>query len=91
LPSPTIFVIAPRQSHRRHGAPARVRHVVADLARAAGHELRIKQSDVALAAGCTRETASRELARLERAGVVEQHRGRIIVLRTDALDAEDET
>ncbi len=85
MPQPTIVVYAPRHGRRRSAA-SRVRRVVSDLAEVAGRELRVRQSDVADAADCTRETASRELARLERLGVIEQHRGRIVVLQPDALD-----
>jgi len=43
------------------------------------------QADVAQLAGSSRESASRFLAVLERAGVVEQGRGRIVVLDPEAL------
>ncbi len=43
------------------------------------------QSDVAQLAGSSRESASRFLAVLERAGILEQGRGRIVVLDPDAL------
>jgi CRP-like cAMP-binding protein len=89
---PTIIVYAPgRRRDRRGGANRRVRNVVADLTRVAGRELRLTQAQIADAADCTRETASLELARLARAGVIEQKRGRIIVLRPDALDTDDES
>jgi CRP/FNR family transcriptional regulator len=47
--------------------------------------LTITQADVAQLAGSSRESASRFLATLERAGVVEQGRGRITVLDPAAL------
>ncbi len=43
------------------------------------------QADVAQLAGSSRESASRFLAVLERAGIVEQGRGRIVVLDPEAL------
>jgi CRP/FNR family transcriptional regulator len=45
------------------------------------------QADVAKLAGSSRESASRFLAVLERAGVVSQGRGRLVVHKPDALDA----
>jgi CRP/FNR family transcriptional regulator len=46
----------------------------------------ITQADIAQLAGSSRESASRFLAVLERAGVVTQGRGRIIVHQPAALD-----
>ena len=43
------------------------------------------QSDVAMLAGSSRESASRFLASLERAGVIAQGRGRLVVRDPDAL------
>jgi CRP/FNR family transcriptional regulator len=43
------------------------------------------QVDVAMLAGSSRESASRFLASLERAGVISQGRGRLIVRDPDAL------
>ncbi|HEV2819799.1 MAG TPA: Crp/Fnr family transcriptional regulator [Solirubrobacteraceae bacterium] len=50
-----------------------------------GQVLRITQADIAQLAGSSRESASRFLAVLERAGVVTQGRGRLIVHDSDAL------
>jgi CRP/FNR family transcriptional regulator len=47
--------------------------------------VRITQADIAQLAGSSRESASRFLAVLERAGVVTQGRGRIVVHDPDAL------
>jgi CRP/FNR family transcriptional regulator len=44
------------------------------------------QSDLAQLAGSSRESASRFLAVLERAGIITQGRGRLIVHDADALD-----
>lgn len=88
MPNQTVIIIAPHRGERRD-ARARVRRVVAELARALGSELVIKQTEIAEAAGTQRELASRELARLERAGVVHQGRGWLRVLDLDALEAED--
>jgi len=54
---------------------------------AAGEEvtLRITQADIAQLAGSSRESASRFLAVLERAGVLTQGRGRLVVHDSDAL------
>ena len=48
--------------------------------------LRITQADIAQLAGSSRESASRFLATLERAGVLTQGRGRIVVHDPGALD-----
>jgi len=72
---------------------SRVATVLAQLvvdARAEGDDRRdvvvtATQSDVAQLAGSSRESASRFLAVLERAGILEQGRGRIVVLDPDAL------
>lgn len=50
-----------------------------------GEVLRITQADIAQLAGSSRESASRFLAVLERAGVVSQGRGRLVVHDRDAL------
>jgi CRP-like cAMP-binding protein len=44
------------------------------------------QADLAKLAGSSRESASRFLAVLERAGVISQGRGRLVVHDTAALD-----
>ncbi len=72
---------------------SRVAIVLTDLvaqARAEGAgegpvELRINQADIAQLAGCSRESASRFLTTLARAGVTKQGRGRVTILDTDAL------
>ena len=43
------------------------------------------QADLAMLAGSSRESASRFLATLERAGVISQGRGRLVVHDADAL------
>jgi CRP/FNR family transcriptional regulator len=48
--------------------------------------LKVTQSEIAELAGCSRESASRFLAVLERAGVIEQGRGRIVVHDPAALE-----
>jgi CRP/FNR family transcriptional regulator len=54
---------------------------------AEGHDvlLTVTQADIAQLAGSSRESASRFLAVLERAGVLEQGRGRIVVTDPEAL------
>jgi CRP-like cAMP-binding protein len=47
--------------------------------------VKITQSDIAQLAGSSRESASRFLAVLERAGIITQGRGRITVHDPDAL------
>jgi CRP/FNR family transcriptional regulator, cyclic AMP receptor protein len=72
---------------------SRVAVVLGDLvdqARAEGDEagdvtIRITQADLAQLAGSSRESASRFLAVLERAGVITQRRGRITVHDRDGL------
>ena len=49
-------------------------------------QVRITQADIAQLAGSSRESASRFMATLERAGVITQDRGRIIVHEPAALD-----
>jgi CRP-like cAMP-binding protein len=49
-------------------------------------ELTVTQADVAKLAGSSRESASRFLAVLERAGVIKQGRGRLVVHDPSALD-----
>jgi CRP/FNR family transcriptional regulator len=67
-----------------------VERLVSDAQRegAPGHEvpLKVTQSEIAELAGCSRESASRFLAVLERAGVIEQGRGRIVVHDPAALE-----
>jgi CRP/FNR family transcriptional regulator len=48
--------------------------------------VRVTQAEIARLAGSSRESASRFLAVLERAGVIEQGRGRILVRRPEALE-----
>jgi CRP/FNR family transcriptional regulator, cyclic AMP receptor protein len=48
--------------------------------------VRATQAELAQLAGSSRESASRFLAVLERAGVIEQGRGRLIVRRPEALE-----
>jgi CRP/FNR family transcriptional regulator len=57
-----------------------------DGAQAGDVEIKITQTEVAQLAGSSRESASRFLAVLERAGVVTQGRGRITVHDPAALD-----
>ncbi len=72
---------------------SRVAGVLAHLVEQARHEgapdgevlVVITQADIAQLAGSSRESASRFLAVLERAGVVRQGRGRITVLAPDRL------
>jgi CRP-like cAMP-binding protein len=72
---------------------SRVAGVLADLVEQARTEgagerdvlVRITQADIAQLAGSSRESASRFLAVLERAGIISQGRGRITVHDADAL------
>ena len=72
---------------------SRVAGVLADLVRQARSEgagdhdvlVRTTQADIAQLAGSSRESASRFLAVLERAGIITQGRGRITVHDPDAL------
>jgi CRP/FNR family transcriptional regulator len=52
-----------------------------------GVTIRLRQSDLAQLAGTSRESVSRFLATLERAGVVEVGRGRVTVLEPERLNA----
>jgi CRP/FNR family transcriptional regulator len=73
---------------------SRVAQVVARLAADAQREggparevpLKVTQAEIAELAGCSRESASRFLAVLERAGVIEQGRGRLTVHDPAALE-----
>jgi CRP/FNR family cyclic AMP-dependent transcriptional regulator len=73
---------------------SRVASVLCELSAqevAAGHEpadvlITATQADLAQLAGSSRESASRFLAVLERAGVISQGRGRLVVHRPQALD-----
>jgi CRP/FNR family transcriptional regulator, cyclic AMP receptor protein len=73
---------------------SRVASVLSELSAqevAAGHEpadvlITATQADLAQLAGSSRESASRFLAVLERAGVISQGRGRLVVHRPQALD-----
>lgn len=74
---------------------SRVAQVVARLAADARREeggperdvlLKVTQAEIADLAGCSRESASRFLAVLERAGVIEQGRGRLTVHDPAALE-----
>ena len=49
--------------------------------------IRARQSDLAQMAGTSRESVSRFLATLERAGVVQVGRGRVTVIEPERLDA----
>jgi CRP-like cAMP-binding protein len=57
----------------------------AEGAEATDVEVRITQADIAQLAGSSRESASRFLAVLERAGVISQGRGRLTVHEPEAL------
>jgi CRP/FNR family transcriptional regulator len=52
-----------------------------------GVTIRLRQSDLAQLAGTSRESVSRFLATLERAGVVQVGRGRVTVLEPERLDS----
>jgi CRP/FNR family cyclic AMP-dependent transcriptional regulator len=52
-----------------------------------GVTIRLRQSDLAQLAGTSRESVSRFLATLERAGVVQVGRGKVTVLEPDRLNA----
>jgi len=52
-----------------------------------GVTIRLRQSDLAQMAGTSRESVSRFLAALERAGVVQVGRGRVTVIEPERLDA----
>jgi CRP/FNR family transcriptional regulator, cyclic AMP receptor protein len=52
-----------------------------------GVTIRLRQSDLAQMAGTSRESVSRFLATLERAGVVQVGRGRVTVIAPERLDA----
>lgn len=73
---------------------SRVAAVLAQIAAAARDgssaegdvEIALTQAEVAKLAGSSRESASRFLATLERAGVITQGRGRVIVHDPDALE-----
>ena len=52
-----------------------------------GVTIRLRQSDLAQLAGTSRESVSRFLATLERAGVVQVGRGRVTVLQPERLHA----
>jgi CRP/FNR family transcriptional regulator, cyclic AMP receptor protein len=52
-----------------------------------GVTIRLRQADLAQLAGTSRESVSRFLATLERAGVVQVGRGRVTVLEPERLDA----
>ena len=72
---------------------SRVASVIAQLVEAARAEgaadsdvlITVTQAEVAQLAGSSRESASRFLAVLERAGIISQGRGRLIVHDPDAL------
>ena len=75
--------------------PSRVAGVLSQLASEAGSDgagrdgvtIRMNQADLAQLAGTSRESVSRFLAVLERAGVVRVGRGRVTVLETQRLRA----
>jgi CRP-like cAMP-binding protein len=64
-----------------------VAQAVAEGAQPAGVPVIATQADLAQLAGSSRESASRFLAVLERAGVISQGRGRLVVHDPDALQA----
>lgn len=47
----------------------------------------LKQQDIASSINATRESTSRELVRLERLGLVDHHRGKIIITKPDVLQS----
>ena len=76
--------------------PSRVAGVLSQLVAEAGSDgngardgvtIRMNQADLAQLAGTSRESVSRFLAVLERAGVVRVGRGRVTVLQTGRLRA----
>ena len=69
------MLAAARRPGPREGAPA-TRDVL----------VTVTQADIAQLAGSSRESASRFLAVLERAGVISQGRGRLIVHDPEALE-----
>ena len=77
----------------RTAATSRVASVLAELVASARSEgaqdgdvlITATQTDLAQLAGSSRESASRFLAVLERAGVLSQGRGRIVVHEPEAL------
>jgi CRP/FNR family transcriptional regulator len=64
-----------------------VAQAVAEGAQSREVEVMSTQSDIAKLAGSSRESASRSLAVLERAGVISQGRGRVVVHDPEALEA----
>jgi CRP/FNR family transcriptional regulator len=68
-----------------------LRELVAQAVAGGAHntdvEIMSTQSDIAKLAGSSRESASRSLAVLERAGVIAQGRGRVLVHDPEALEA----
>jgi len=70
-------------------SPATVEGRESPSAPADGHDVQISatQADLAKLAGSSRESASRFLAVLERAGVISQGRGRLVVHDPEALQA----
>jgi CRP/FNR family transcriptional regulator len=73
--------------------PSRVAGILAQLSREAGDDdgpagevtIQMNQTDLAQLAGTSRESVSRFLAELERAGVVRSGRGRVTVLEPEKL------
>ena len=55
-----------------------------------GEEIQISQEDLSVLAGATRESVNRQLQDWKRAGIVALGRGRITVLKTEALAEEAE-
>ncbi len=62
-----------------------VEQAVAEGAPPGDVQITATQADLAMLAGSSRESASRFLATLERAGVISQGRGRLVVHDPDAL------
>ncbi|MDA0135874.1 Crp/Fnr family transcriptional regulator [Solirubrobacter deserti] len=62
-----------------------VQQAVAEGAPEGDVQITATQADLAMLAGSSRESASRFLATLERAGVISQGRGRLVVHEPDAL------
>src|SRR3954468_5542689 len=77
------------QTVQSRGAQVGAR-LVADAQREGGPDrevpLKVTQTEIAELAGCSRESASRFLAVLERAGIVDQGRGRLTVHDPAALE-----
>ena len=73
------------QPRRRHPPAAEPRKPAADGEGEVEVTIRMNQTDLAQLAGTSRESVSRFLAELERAGVVRSGRGRVTVLQPGKL------